>query len=97
MHTLERRTIEVLPRRMSNGAVAWTKVHCRHTMGSESRHVGPTQFGKNLCTAARNKRCKQRVIQAWRCGIGNVEHFDNIAFFKKWCEQFANMSFCIIR
>ena len=55
MHTLKRCTVEVLPRRMSNRAVAWTKVHCRHTMGSESRHICPAQLCKDLRTASLNK------------------------------------------
>jgi hypothetical protein len=37
------------------------------------------------------------MIQAGRCSIGDIEDFNDIAFFKKRCEQFTNMSFCIKR
>jgi len=35
------------------------------------------------------------MIQPRRCGIGNVKHVNEIAFFKERGEQLADMSFGI--
>lgn len=93
MHTFKRRTIEVLPCRMRNGAVTGPKVHCWHSVCSKASDIGPAQLCENLRTASLNKRCKQRMIQSWCCCVGNIEHLDNIAFFEERREEFTNMSF----